>query len=193
MKRHIIFAVIVIICVGVFSTVSIADEAKIQVFEPDYRVEANGTTLNGNTKYPILESEGITYISMQDWADLLDATVNDDGIDMRTDRSERALYYGDVLFDDKESAVAIGKAIAMENFSDRITDKTIYHVRKKGLTGRFTFYSIYVFFDGDIAIGEDLSGTDFAEYNADIEIRYFARSGEISILENRGDGDWKFI
>ncbi len=191
--KKIIMGLIIFLCFSTSVTAISAQNSYFDVFEPDYTVTIDGKVLNDATEYPLFEYQGSTYISLRDYAKFLGGTVSWEEDRQYAHLRTRYLYNhiaGEVLFDDTNAARLIGRALAEEKYSKKITDKTEYSIIEFELSGSFSYYSIYVYFDGiQVPREKELSDWGHANQYADAEIRYFVRSGEIYFLERRGQ-EW---
>ena len=186
MKRTLV-AVFIFVYLIMCNNLIIAHNDSIETYYPDYNIKINGKSYKSVTDETIIEYNGRTYLALKDWSKALGMISYDDKYTSLKSPVHIHIKEG-ILVDNMDAAKEIGTALAKDKYADKLNEKTIIVPMEIELSGAFAFYSLYIFFDGTHITAEQKDDWDFCKQNADEEIRYFVRSGEISYCKKTKNG-----
>ena len=188
MRRNLIIISVIscfVVVLTVFATGADVISAKIV----DYKVNFSGRDLNDNLQNPILLHDGRTYVSIRDVAMMISRDVS-----WGAEREEIVFTKPNdenYLIKNENTALAIGKAIADEHYSNRINENTKYmSTIAIGGVQATDFYRVCIMFNSPTD-----REMDFLEIlnNADVWVEIGALTGSIAIRERQSDGSSKWV
>lgn len=116
------------------------------MIESKNKIEVDGYECNYNLQYPLLETEGKTYISVRDMADIFDKDVewneNDQTIYLKAKEKKNILQIDDKI------ALKYAQAIVETRFPSKVSLNTQYLVCAEKIETRLVGYIVYVWFTG---------------------------------------------
>ena len=154
----------------------------------DYKIRFNGREMNDFFQNPLISYNDRTYVSIRDVAMMISRDVNWNELyeEIEFVRMDPAEH----LIKSEDTALAIGKAIALEHYPDRINENTKYLTvfLEAGPTG-IDYYEVNIMFDPPMD-----KEIEFLEMinESDVKIGIGAAIGGTSISENIG-GSWKWV
>ena len=178
-----------ILCYTIGLVISAAGNEFINVRLVDYKIECNGLHVNEDLQAPLLSYNDRTYMSVRDVAAMISRDIqwneNYQEITFLKQKQEHC------LIQKEETALAIGKAIAEEHYSEYINENTKYLVRllESGPTG-IDYYMVCVMFnpptDREIELLEMVN-------ECDIRVEVGTAVGGTAVSEKQADGSFRRI
>lgn len=168
MKKICSIILVLLFCVPVLAQ---EIEEVRNVIESKNKIEVDGYQCNYNLRYPLLETEGKTYISVRDMADIFNKDVewNENDQTIYLESKEKEIKLNETI------TLKYAQAIVEDRFFSRVSSNTKYKFFAGAIRGKAAdFYEVYIWFDGE----------ENMEKEADCKI-LFTPSGEcLSITVN---------
>lgn len=188
MKKSMI-AIGMVLCFTIGLMVSAVGNEFINVKLVDYEIRCGGLPINDDLQAPLLSYEDRTYMSVRDVAAMIARDVqwneNDEKITFIQHKQEHR------LIQKEETALAIGKAVAKEYYSEYINENTKYMVKllESGPTG-IDYYAVFIMFNPPKDREIDL--IEMAN-ECDVSVDVGPVIGGTSVSERQEDGSLKWV
>ena len=178
-----------ILCFVAGAILSAAGNEFINAKIVDYKINLNGPNAEEKLQNPLLSYNDCTYISARDVGRLIYRDVS--WSETYQEITFKKLPQEHCLIQKEETALAIGKAIAQEYYSERMNENTKYmvHFMESGPTG-IDYYLVCVMFEPPA--DRELNIVEMTN-ECDLLIEVGTAVGATSVVEKQADGSLKRV
>lgn len=183
-KNKILLVGIILASIFISAPLILAASSTIQSYLVDYQLRYRGA-LNDSLKYPLISYNDNTYMAIRDVAELWNKNISWDEENQSINLSSRRDEYN--IIKQKETALAIGKAILEEYYGEKITENAMYDATYAMADRNFWYISIV--FDPSEEANED----QYVLLNPDVRVEIDPVTCNFRLLEMQPDGGSKEI
>lgn len=183
-KNKILLVGIILASIFISAPLILAASSTIQSYLVDYQLRYRGA-LNDSLKYPLISYNDNTYIAVRDFAELWNKNISWDEENQSINLSSRRDEYN--IIKQKETALAIGKAILEEYYGEKITEKAMYDVTYAMADRNFWYISIV------FSPSEEANEDQYVLLNPDVRVEIDPVTCNFRLLEMQPDGGSKEI
>jgi predicted esterase YcpF (UPF0227 family) len=183
-KSKVLLIGIILAEILITAPIIIAASNTIQAYLINHRIVYH-RTLNDSLQYPLISYNDNTYMAIRDVAELWNKNISWDEENQSINLSSRRDEYN--IIKQKETALAIGKAILEEYYGEKITEKAMYDVTYAMADRNFWYISIV------FSPSEEANEDQYVLLNPDVRVEIDPVTCNFRLLEMQPDGGSKEI